>query len=77
MKISYSKNYLKHTHRIIGVIILLFYISISCFAESTYAQTTKLSLNLSQARISEVFQFVEKNSEYVFFYSGQVRSELI
>lgn len=45
------------------------------WAES-YAQSTRLSLELSNATISDVFASVEKNSEYRFFYSDAVRSEL-
>ena len=39
------------------------------WAEQSYAQSTRLSLELSNATISDVFASVEKNSEYRFFYS--------
>lgn len=46
------------------------------WAEQSYAQSTRLSLELSNATISDVFASVEKNSEYRFFYSDAVRAEL-
>ncbi len=46
------------------------------WAGSSYAQSTRLSLELSNATISDVFASVEKNSEYRFFYSDAIRLEL-
>ena len=46
------------------------------WAAQSYAQSTRLSLELSNATISDVFASVEKNSEYRFFYSDAVRAEL-
>ena len=44
-------------------------------AES-YAQSMRLSLELSNSTIRDVFASVEKNSEYRFFYSEEVQVEL-
>ena len=44
-------------------------------AES-YAQSMRLSLELSNSTIRDVFASVEKNSEYRFFYSEEVQAEL-
>lgn len=58
------------------ILFFLFVIVSYCGAETTYAQATRLSLNLSQATIKEVFQALEEKSEYVFFYSLEVSSKL-
>lgn len=59
-------------------IIVVLSLSSICpaFSASSYAQATRLSLELSEVTISDVFRSVEKESEYVFFYSDEVRSEL-
>lgn len=79
MKKFYSKIKLKFNRlfHLTGITLLLLNISIvQSYAESTYAQVTRLSIQLSEATIQDVFKAVEKNSEYVFFYSDEVRSEL-
>lgn len=54
---------------------LLLTTSVPTWADS-YVQSTRLSLELSNAKIRDVFSSVEKESEYVFFYSDAVRKEL-
>ena len=49
--------------------------SLPTWADS-YAQSTRLSLVLSNVTISDVLSSVEKESEYVFFYSDAVREKL-
>ena len=39
-----------------------------CQAETSYSQTTMLSLSMNNRTIKEVFTAIEKQSEYVFFY---------
>ena len=63
-------------HAVCVVLCLLFTVNSSLLAELSYAQSTRLSLDLSNVAISDVFASVEKNSEYVFFYSDLVRLEL-
>lgn len=58
------------------VLCLLFTVNSSILAELSYAQSTRLSLELSNVSISDVLTSVEKRSEYVFFYSDIVRTEL-
>ena len=48
----------------------------SLWAGQSYTESTRLSLELSNATISDVFTSVEKNSEYRFFYSDAVRTKL-
>lgn len=69
----------KIKRQISATCLLLYFLLAGNFflhADSSYAQSTFLSLELSDVPISEVFASVEKNSEYVFFYSDLVRSEL-
>ncbi len=73
----HSKLKLKHSFRITYVITLLCLTSICpIYSASIYAQTTRLSVNLSQVPVKDVIHFVEKESEFVFFYSGDVYSDL-
>ena len=39
-----------------------------CFANNLYSQSTLLSLKLNNTTVKEVFNEIEKSSEYVFFY---------
>ncbi len=77
LKMSHVKLKLKRLFRITYVIIFLGLSNICpIYSASIYAQTTRLSVNLSQVSIKDVIRFVEQKSEYVFFYSGDVYSEL-
>lgn len=49
--------------------------SLPTWADS-YAQSTRLSLALSNVKISDVLLSVEKESEYVFFYADAIRDKL-
>ena len=51
-------------HAVCVVLCLLFTVNSSLLAELSYAQSTRLSLDLSNVAISDVFASVEKNSEY-------------
>lgn len=66
--------------RKIGATCLFFYFlfagSFFLHADLSYAQSTLLSLELTNVPIHDVFTSVENKSEYVFFYSDLVRSEL-
>lgn len=49
--------------------VLLLFVGISFVsAINSYAQSTTLSLEMSNKTIEEVFNEIEKNSEYIFFY---------
>ena len=52
--------------------LLLFVSVASLFATGTYAQTTKLNLQVSNEQIAEVLQQIEKQSEFRFFYNEEV-----
>ena len=66
----------KKLYAICVTALLLFGQGQGLWAEQSYAQSTRLSLELSNATINDVFVSVEKNSEYRFFYSALVRPEL-
>ena len=46
------------------------------WADSSYSESQRFSLQLTNVRISDVLTSVEKRSEYVFFYSDLIREEL-
>ncbi|HOY50639.1 MAG TPA: STN domain-containing protein, partial [Prolixibacteraceae bacterium] len=45
---------------------------LSGFASESYSQTARLSLNLENSTIREVLKVIENQSEFRFFYSGEV-----
>ena len=49
------------------VLVSLFFV-VSVAAKTTYSQATKLSLNLTNKTVKEVFKQVEDQSEFVFLY---------
>jgi hypothetical protein len=55
------------------VTVLLLFVSVaSLLANDSYAQTTKLSLQVENSAIAEVLQQVEDQSEFRFFYNENV-----
>jgi TonB-linked SusC/RagA family outer membrane protein len=54
----------------ITVFFLLVAIS-SAFAKSSYSQNTKLSLHLENVPIQQVFDEIQKNSEFIIFYKDK------
>ena len=53
--------------------ILLVTISVICsFAIESYSQTARLTLNIENKTIKEVIKEIENQSEFRFFYSGEV-----
>ncbi len=62
---------LKKLLLIMKVIFILVFSSILAVSGSTYSQVAKLSLDLKEATIKNVFEAIEKQSEYIFFYQDQ------
>ncbi len=58
--------------------IVLLLIANICFASPALSNTkpARVSLELSQVSLRDVFRSLEKESDYVFFYSDEVKSEL-
>lgn len=57
-------------------VILCFTCVFSLFANKSYSQQTKLSLNLKNATLSQLFSTIEKESEFVFIISDEAGGEL-
>jgi TonB-dependent starch-binding outer membrane protein SusC len=49
--------------------VLLILIAVFSSAASVYSQETKLTLKMENARIAEVFDAIEEQSEFIFFYN--------
>jgi TonB-linked SusC/RagA family outer membrane protein len=58
----------KKVLRTMKIFIILFFTSIISISANTYAQQTKLSLELNQVTVKEIIEKIESQSEYVFFY---------
>ena len=71
--LSLKKANIRRTCRIMRVFLLFFTLGISvCFSNNSYSQSTKLSLNLKNKTIKQVFTEIEKNSEFIFFYQDDI-----
>ncbi|MCD6355378.1 MAG: secretin and TonB N-terminal domain-containing protein, partial [Prolixibacteraceae bacterium] len=57
--------------RVMKITCLLLMIALVQVSASTYSQTTKLTLNLKKVALSEVFDKIEKTSEFRFFYDSE------
>ncbi|NQU53735.1 MAG: carboxypeptidase-like regulatory domain-containing protein [Bacteroidetes bacterium] len=57
--------------RVMKITCLLLMIALVQVSASTYSQSTKLTLNLKNVALSEVFEEIEKTSEFRFFYDSQ------
>lgn len=56
--------------RIMKITCLLVVIAFVQVSASTYAQSTKLTLDMKNARLAELFEQIEKTSEFRFFYDS-------
>ncbi len=70
------KDNLSYTLKVMKLIILLLTFSVTSVFSSTYSQTTRLSISVDKQSIKEVFNEIEKKSEYVFFFSDEIKSEI-
>ncbi|MEN8117315.1 MAG: TonB-dependent receptor [Bacteroidota bacterium] len=57
--------------KVMKVTCLLLMIALVQVSASTYSQSTKLTLNLRNVALSEVFEEIERTSEFRFFYDSQ------
>ena len=55
---------------IMKIVIVLVFSSLMTVSAGTYAQLKKLSVNLQEKTIQEVFEDIESQSEYIFFYEN-------
>jgi TonB-linked SusC/RagA family outer membrane protein len=57
--------------RVMKITCLLLMIALVQVSASTYSQSTKLTLNLKNVALSEVFKEIEKTSEFRFFFDSK------
>lgn len=78
MKKSYEqlclhyKRYRKLLIVMRNIFLILLISAFQTFATSSYSQSTRLSLNLSNSTIKEVLTEIEKKSEFYFFYNSEL-----
>jgi len=59
---------------LVTLVIMMSYMNLS--ANSQQTKPALISLNMSDAMIKDVFKYIERNSEYGFFFSDNVNPEL-
>ena len=63
------RDYCAHFFRVMKITLFLFLLGIgSVFADSSYSQNTKLSLHLEDGTIRQVFDEIQRQSEFIIFY---------
>ncbi len=69
---SLDPGVLKKTIRVMRLTaILIFGIFFTVSANNSYSQSTRLNLQLKNRTIIDVFDYIEKNSEYIFLYKNE------
>lgn len=74
MKKNFETGYFVCLRKLFLTMKLIFILIFSSFlavSASTYSQATRLSLDLTEVTVKEVFDAIEKQSEYIFFYQDQ------
>ncbi len=69
-------NNLCFTLRIMKITFLFLILGIGSVFSETYSQKTLLSIDVKEQSIRDVFDIIEKKSEYVFFFSDNISSEI-
>ncbi len=67
-----SVQELKKLFLIMRLIILLLITSFVSVGANSYSQTARLTVNMKSVTIEEIFDAIENQSEYIFFYQDQV-----
>ena len=63
------RDHCAHFLRVMKLTVFLFFLGISgLFASQTYSQNTKLSLRFENGTIQQVFDEIQKQSEFIIFY---------
>ncbi|GAB6120050.1 TonB-dependent receptor [Dysgonomonas termitidis] len=71
----YLKNFSK-TLRTMKLVIILMLLGVSSAFSNTYSQTTLLTFDVRKESIKEVINVIEKKSEYVFFFSNDLKKDI-
>jgi TonB-dependent starch-binding outer membrane protein SusC len=61
--------HIKKLTLIMRLSVLLILIAVFTSTASVYSQATRLTVKMENARLSEVFDAIEKQSEFYFFYN--------
>lgn len=64
--------FLKYLIQTMRIFLLLFFIGINTILAETYSQETRLSIQLNNVSVEELFSVIEENSEYIFLYKENV-----
>lgn len=68
-----KKPHFKQTFRIMRATVILLLMSILCsVAENSYSQSARVKINKKNSRIDEVIKDIEKQTDYLFFYSSRI-----
>jgi TonB-linked SusC/RagA family outer membrane protein len=70
------KDNLCYTLKVMKLVIIMLTLGALSVFSDTYSQTTLLSLQLEKQGIKDIFDEIEKNTEYVFFFSDEIKSEI-
>ena len=62
---------LKKLSRVMKLYLLILIVTISSVSASVYSQNTRLTLKMENATIAEVFDAIEKQSDFFFFYNKE------
>jgi TonB-linked SusC/RagA family outer membrane protein len=62
--------------RIMKIVVLLLFIGVGTALSETYSQSTLLTLEVNKQSVKEALQSIEKQSEYVFFFSDEINRDL-
>ncbi len=68
---DFNKSKLLKILGIMGMLLLSFGIN-NINATNAYSQSKRLSLDVNNCTMRDVFREIEKNSEYIFFYSDEI-----
>ncbi|GHT32750.1 SusC/RagA family TonB-linked outer membrane protein [Bacteroidia bacterium] len=69
----YNFRYILH---IMKIVILLLFTGIGTAFSETYSQSTLLTLEVNKQTVREALLSIEKQSEYVFFFSDEINRDL-
>jgi len=64
-------RHLKKLLLIMKIILVILFSSFMAVSASSYSQSTRLTVELENVTIKEVFEAIENQSEYIFFYQDQ------
>ena len=62
---------LKKLSRVMKLYLLILVLTVSSVSASVYSQNARLTLKMQNATIAEVFDAIEKQSDFFFFYNKE------